>query len=77
MNTKMNNNVDNDEFVQHSGKVVITYVLGQEKPTHGRLISVSKDFLSLQLRHGDIVTVAKKGIISLRPIRFQPSKVIL
>jgi hypothetical protein len=62
-----------DEFGQFLGSVCVVETDKHEKPLHGRVISISKDYLTVKRRTGQIVVVRKNVVGQITAIRDQPA----
>ncbi|MCX6678982.1 MAG: hypothetical protein NTX42_01260 [Methanothrix sp.] len=62
---------DNEEFAEFQNKIIISRICNQPEPLHGRLIRVSKLFLTIERKDGSIVSVAKSAIMDIRLIKHQ------
>ncbi len=64
--------INNREFVELIGKVVIIFLSYQEKPLHGRLLKETTNFITIKMKAGRVIHLAKNTIVSLRDTWYQP-----
>lgn len=61
-----------DEFGQFLGQVCVVETDRHDKPLHGRLTAISRDFLTVERRTGQVVVVRKNVVGQITAIREQP-----
>lgn len=65
-----------DEFLPFLGQIVRLTTEGHVLPLHGRLIALSRQFLTFERRDGRRTLVRRSGVLTIEPIRNQHQEAV-